>query len=153
MNKSRSDTRFSLRYAVRVLERQARMWGVISAAFKFCSLLSGTVALAALTATNKPAAIALGLVFAVLQGAEITLGPSGHRSQALATRREYARLLARQATLCDADLEAAYQTIVADDDIIVIDGLRDLAYNDVAREQGLAVNTTYRPRRLLNALS
>ncbi|MBV5337868.1 MAG: hypothetical protein J0653_08100, partial [Deltaproteobacteria bacterium] len=46
------------------------------------------------------------------------------------------KLLARQAALSDTDLEAGYQQIVSDDEIIAMESLRKIAYNDVLEERG-----------------
>jgi hypothetical protein len=151
--RTRSDTLFDLRYAVRVLERQARMWGLVGAAFKFASVLSGTVALAALTGEKTPLAIGMGMVFAVLQAAEIAVGPTGKSSNALSMRRDYARLYARESTLSDAALEDGYQAIVADDEIVVGHALKELAFNDVVLERGLNAADCYPNRPWLRALS
>lgn len=153
MSKTRDDTLFALRYAVRVLERHARLWGLIGAACKLVAILSGTVALAALVGTNTPLAVGMGVVFAVLQAVEHAFGPAEQRAKAQAQRRDYARLLARQGAMDDAAAEAAYQAVVADDDIAVPAALKELAYNDVVREQGLSEAACYPGHWLLRALS
>jgi len=135
--KSRFETLFSIRYAVRVLERNARMWGVVSAAFKFASILSGTVALAAITGDKTALAVWLGVVFAGIQALDHATDPAGRRASSLAARRDYARLLAAAHRHDDAALEAAYVAVVAEDEESVIESLKKLAYNDVVREQGL----------------
>lgn len=153
MNRTRDDTLFALRYAVRVLERHARMWGLIGTACKFTSVLSGTVALAALVGTNTPLAVSMGVLFATLQAIEHAFGPAEHRAKALAQRREYARVLAAHVRHDDAALEAAYQAIVAEDDITVMPALKELAFNDVVREHGLNEGACYSGHGLLRALS
>lgn len=153
MNETRSDTLFSLRYAVRVLERQARMQGICATVLKACSLLSGTGALMALTAQAGDWGIALGIIFAVLQATEFAADPAARRAEALATRLLYARVLARQATMGDADLEAAYLEVVAEDTITLPKSLQHLAYDDVVRERGMDPAHLYNRHRLLDALS
>lgn len=153
MKNSRDDTLFSLRYAVRVLERYARMWSLVGAGLKATSILSGTVALAALTGTNTRVAVALGVVFAALQALEYALGPAEKRAEALAERRNYARVLAAEATMDDPALEAAYQRVVADDELVIIQRLRELAYNDVVREQGKDERECYADHGFLRAFS
>lgn len=153
MTKPRSDTLFALRYAVRVLERYARMWHLVGAGLKAISILSGTVALAALTGTNTGLAIFMGVLFAALQALEHALDPADKRAAALAARRDYARVLSTEATKDDAALEAGYQAVVADDEIVVIQGLRELAYNDVVQEQGRDASALYPDRHWLRACS
>lgn len=153
MNNSRSDTLFSLRYAVRVLERYARMWNLVGAGLKAISILSGTVALAALTGANSRVAVVMGVVFAALQALEYALGPAEKRAEALAERRNYARVLAAEASMNDAALDAAYQRVVADDEIVIIQSLRELAYNDVVREQGKDESHCYADHGFMRAFS
>jgi pantothenate kinase type III len=129
------------------------MWGNVGVACKFVSIISGTVALAALTGTNTRMAISMGIVFAVFQAIEHAVGPADAKAQSLSQRREYARLLATHSQRDDAALEAAYQALIADDSIIVNHGLRELAFNDVVREQGLDRSACFAERTLLNALS
>lgn len=153
MNKTRTETLLTLRYAVRVLERLARLWSHIGTSLKFASIISGTVALAALVGSNTPIAIGLGVVFGVLQALEHAIGPADKRAQALAQRRHYALVLAAQAGQEDAALEAAYEAVNAADEITVGQALRELAYNDVVAEQGLPQTASYPDHKFLRALS
>lgn len=137
MNTVRTNTLFSIRYAVRVLERQAVMWGRISGTLKLASLFSGTSALSALMASSPTVAVVVGVLFALLQAIETVLKADDHSANARFQRRDYARLLSRQDSLSDAELEREYQTIVADDDISVWRPIKELAYNDVLDERGL----------------
>jgi len=153
MTDDRSNTLFCLRYAVRVLERQMRLQAFTVAAFKFASLISGSGALVALVGQNTPIAIALGVAFAVFQAMEVATDPASRRAQAVATRLLYARVLAGQAALDDTALEAAYQAVVAEDDIVLSQSLRDLAYDDVVRERGMDQTHLIHGHALVRALS
>lgn len=153
MDQARFTALFNLRYAVRVLERNARFWGLMAAAAKAVSILSGTVALAALTAGSSRVSIALGVLFAAFQALEHAFDPSGKRAESLAQRREYARLLAAEAAHDTASLEQAYQRIVADDQIEVLSSLKQLAYNDVVREKGADDGACFAEHRVMRALS
>ncbi|MDD2610682.1 MAG: hypothetical protein PHX60_13535 [Giesbergeria sp.] len=133
---SRDDTLFNLRYAVRVLERQCTLWRRTGAALKFVSVISGTGAVSAVMAAQQSWAISAGIVFAALQALDVVLDPSSKVSIASSLRREYARLLARQSQYDDAALHNVYQTIVAEDDVLVAKNMRHAAYNDVINEQG-----------------
>lgn len=151
--KTRDDTLFDLRYAVRVLERQARMQGNCMAMVKFSTLLSGSAALAALVANHAAAAITLGLVCATVQALDMALEPTAKQARALAARLNYARVMSHQASMTDAALEVAYQAVVADDDVAVSRALQELAYNDVIREQGRDESVCYAERPWVRALS
>lgn len=150
---TRNATLFSIRYAARVLERYARMWGIVGNVVKFTMAVSGSAALAALVGTKTTAAITLGIVFAVMQALEATLQPAKRRAEALAMRRSYARLQAGEGKQEDAALEAAYWKVAADDDITVPAPLKELAYNDVVRERGLDETACYPDHPLLRACS
>lgn len=143
MNVSRHRTIFSLRYAVRVLERYASFWRVSSYTFKIASVMSGAGAFVAMTGTNTLTASYLGVLFAALQALDLVLDPSSRHALAMAARLNYSGLIARQATYDDASLEAAYQDIIHRDEIIVPNGFKKLAYNDVVDEMGLDPNQRY----------
>lgn len=133
---ARSDTLFSLRYAVRVLERTSRFWQKADAILKICALLAGSGAIYALASESKPITLVFGIFFAFTQALEFAVRPADRSALALGERSAYAKLLARQAGLSDTDLDAAYQQIVSDDEIIAMESLRKIAYNDVLEERG-----------------
>lgn len=133
---TRDDTLFSLRYAVRVLERHQRMWRRIDSMVRLMAILSGTSAFAALMSQHQGAALATGLLFALLQAVEFALRPAERAADSGAARRTYDSVLARQSEFSDAALADAYRRVVADDAVIVPESLRALAYNDVVNEQG-----------------
>lgn len=133
---SRHDTLFALRYAVRVLERHARMWRRIDGLIRFSALLAGSSAFAGLMAANSTTALVAGIVFAVLQSVEFAIRPAEIAARSMTAKKPYGDILARQAELDDAQLESAYQRCVAEDDVIVPENLRYLAYNDVVQERG-----------------
>ena len=135
MNTERHQTLFCIRYAVRALERLSVLWGRLGHALKFCSVLSGAAAVAtALSAGSSWAAAVAGLLFAALQALEVVIDPAGRSADAMAQRRDYARLMAHQSRYTDDDLEAEYQALVADDPIITPMALRHAAYNDAVLE-------------------
>lgn len=140
---SRNDTLFSLRYAVRVLERHARLWRNVDNLVRLGSLLAGSGAIAALAAQSHALTLAAGVVFALLQGVEFALRPAEGAARSMAQRRPYADLLARQSELDDGAIDAGYQRIVADDEIVVPELLRYLAYNDVLAERGCDASFAY----------
>ncbi|WP_041645318.1 hypothetical protein [Aromatoleum aromaticum] len=137
MEPSRADTSFNVRYAARVLERHACLWRRLDASVRVMALLAGSGAIGAIGAEHAGWAVGLGVVFAVFQAVEFALHPAEVAAKSLAQRRQYAALQARARALDDAALDDAYQALCADDDIIVSDTLKRLAYNDVVRERGL----------------
>lgn len=144
MAPDRRQTLFGIRYAVRVLEREALLWRRIATILKTAALLSGTVALAALAREHLGISVVLGLSFAILQAVEHAVGPADRRACAVAQRLEYAHLYARRADLDDVALSKAYDTIVAADELIVSRPLRELAYNDIVEEMGLDSSGQYK---------
>jgi len=151
----RQTTLFNLRYAARVLERHARMWRRIDAAVRLAALLAGSGAIGAIGAQNSRLALALGAVFALLQAVEFALRPAGLAARSMAQRKQYASVFARARTTSDEALADAYATLAAEDEVIVPEPLRRLAYNDVVRERGLDESACFpedRSSRLLALL-
>ena len=140
----RSDTTFSIRYAVRVLERTARFWSRIDTSIKVFALLSGSGAIYALASKHEGFTLACGVFFALTQAIEFAIRPADKAALALGERGVYAKLLANQSALSDEALEDAYQRAVCDDEVIVMDGLRCIAYNDVLNERGADPTYAYR---------
>lgn len=132
----RNDTLFSIRYAIRVLERHARLCRIADALLRLCAIFSGSAAFAALMAGRPAAVAALGALFALLQAAEFALRPAELAAKSMAMRQPYARLLADACRMDDVALEAAYLALVAEDDVVVPHWLREVAYNDVLVERG-----------------
>jgi len=136
MKTNRSDTQFCLRYAVRVLERHARMWHQIDILLRISALFSGTAAFGALVSGSPTWTLVAGLFFALLHAIEYVVVPGDRERKSLTMRGMYAKVLATQHGRSDVDLEASYQGIVAEDEIGVPETLRRLAYNDVVEERG-----------------
>jgi len=154
MNTDRHETLFSIRYAVRALERQGALWGRLGYVLKFFSVISGAAAVTtALSEGSAWAAASAGLLFAALQAFEVVVDPSGKAAAAIAQRRDYARLMARQSRHSDTELEAEYQTLVADDNIATPMALRQAAYNDVVHELGRDPQALYPDQGWLARLS
>lgn len=145
MQTDRAATLFNLRYAVRVLERHARLWRRIDGAVRLVALLAGSGAIGAIGAENSKIAIALGAVFALFQAIEFALRPAEIAARSMSQRREYASVFAKERSFDDATLAEAYADMVAADDIIVSESLRHLAYNDVVLERGLDPAACYEP--------
>ncbi|MBV5337867.1 MAG: hypothetical protein J0653_08095, partial [Deltaproteobacteria bacterium] len=82
----RRDTLFSIRYAVRVLERTTRFWAKADAIVKICALLAGSGAIYALASESKSIALAFGIFFALTQALEFAVRPADRSALALGER-------------------------------------------------------------------
>lgn len=153
MESEKSNTTFALRYAVRVLERQCRLWRSVDAASRACALFAGSGAIAGLGAQHVGFALVCGVVFALMQSVDFALRPAERSAAALGQRKQYAALLVQSGAMKLQDLEAALEKIRADDEVIVSDVLRRLAYNDVVRERGLDESACYPLSRSEQALA
>lgn len=140
---SRSDTTFSIRYAVRVLERTARFWSRIDTSIKVFALLSGSGAIYALASHSEVFTLACGAFFALTQAIEFAVRPADKSALALGERGAYAKLLANQSAMSDEAIEDAYQKAVCDDEVTVMEGMRHIAYNDVLYERSADPSYAY----------
>jgi DNA-binding transcriptional regulator YdaS (Cro superfamily) len=136
MEDSLYETLFELRFAERVLERQARFWRRIDLIFRFFGLLSGTAAFAAITQSNQIFTLTFGILFAVLQTLEYTVTPSEKAAAAAQESKRYAAAIARQQQVTPEELRQDLLDIRVADTVTAFEPLRRLAYNDVATEQG-----------------
>lgn len=141
---SRFDTLFSLRYAVRVLDRQSRYWRRLDGALRFLTIVSGSASFAALLTQQTPTINSLALIlFATLQALEFSLQPGQRSASTWVARALYLDVLAAQAGIDDLALESAYQQALLRDDIQAFESLRRIAYNDVVEEMGCQPETGY----------
>lgn len=132
---TRFETLFTIRYAIRVLERGRRFWAKIDVLLKVCALLSASSAIYAIGATDQRIAIVFGAFFALTQAIEFALRPADKSAAALAAAAPYANLFAAQSGRADDALEADYLAIAAQDDFLSLESIRRLAYNDVVEER------------------
>lgn len=147
------DATFNLRYAMRVLERNASYWRKVATLLKFLSILGGSLALAGVLADKPKAAIWMGLLFAIAQALENALSPIEKALLSEVQRKQYARLWAGHAQSDASALSSAYMALVAEDEICPARSLRELAYDDVVIEQGLDPASCYGGNRLMRLLS
>ena len=137
MEKTLYELKFELRYASRVLERQARYWRKLEAAIKAMALLSGSAAFVALTNGQQTLTLVLGVVFAVAQALEFAIAPSSKAGEATASMRLYGAISAdADACATPQSLHTALQKARAQDPVTVFDAINRLAYADVALELG-----------------
>lgn len=149
---SRAITLFNLRYAVRVLERYARLWHRIGMALRIAAVMSGMSALGVVWAQAAGLTIAAGAVFAALQALDFVLDAPRREMQALLARAAYAGILGRGRALGDDELAAAYDEAVAADTLVVPGSIQRLAYNDVIEERGDDPAALYPVTRLLRVM-
>lgn len=149
----KADTVFSLRYAMRVLERHASLWRKAAYLLKFLGLLSGTLALASLTADKQGAALWLGVFFAVAQCLDHVFSPAEKALLSEVQRKRYGEVWARSGKSATEALAGDYEALVAEDAISPSRALRELAFDDVVREQGLDAASCYGGNRVMRLLS
>ena len=141
---TRFEILFTVRYAVRVLERTARLWRRIDAALKVCALLAGSGAIYAVSSQSARAAMCFAAFFALAQALEFALHPAELSARALMARRPYEQILASEAGETEAALESRYHAASMGDDITVLESLRRVAYNDVVEERSDTPEAAYR---------
>lgn len=148
------DAVFNLRYAMRVLERNANLWHRISMLLKFLSLVGGSAAVASALLNHAIVAMWVGLFFAAVQGADMVLSPAEKAIHSGVWRQRYGDLLASSFSGASADeLMRSYHELVASDPISPPQSLRELAYDDAVLEQGLDESACYGGHRLMAVLT
>ena len=83
---TRNETLFTIRFAVRVLERTARFWAKTDAVIKGLSLLAGSAAIYSLGSESKSITLALGILFALTQAFDFSVRPYERSALALGER-------------------------------------------------------------------
>lgn len=132
------DTLFSVRYAIRVHERRAKLWNTINRIIRLTSILSGSAAVASITAMGQTVAVIFTAIFAIMQAVEFSVSPNEKSVESKSIRKTYSVILANKGSQSEAELENAYNKAVDSDEVIVGTTIKELAYNDVAREIGAA---------------
>jgi hypothetical protein len=129
-------TYFELRYAQRLLQRQARFWRRVDTLTRAFGLLSGTAAFAAITNSNQDFTMLFGVIFAVFQVIEFTVSPGAKSAEASQQAKLYAAAIAEQSKVSVDDLRQKLLDIRSKDTVTCFEYLRKLAYNDVSEETG-----------------
>jgi hypothetical protein len=107
------------------------------------SILSGSASIMSVVGSHPDTATALGLIFALFQALEYTLSPNEKMYESLAQRRGYAGLYANSQHLSDDELSTCYLKLVSEDETKISIAIKELAYNDVVKEQGLDESYCY----------
>ena len=144
-----------IRYAERLCERTARLYRRIQAFGTFATVVGGSAVLSALSpAIPQWVSLAGGCAFALFGAAMIAVRPGDRAAANEADVRRYARLRHESTRMDDAVLEAALHK-AAESNAPEVESLRNVAYNDVARELGredVAFRLTW-PQRVMAALA
>lgn len=140
---STEETLFSLRYAVRVHERRAKLWSTINLVIRFTSLLSGSAAIGSITAANQTVAVVFASIFATMQAIEFSASPNEKSAESKSTRKAYSAIIANKSRRTESELDEAYSEAIDSDEVIAGMTIKELAYNDVARELGAAKEHLY----------
>lgn len=140
---SAEKTLFCLRYAVRVHERRAKLWSTINLVIRFTSLLSGSAAIGSIAAANQTIAIVFAAIFAIMQAIEFSASPNEKSAESKSAKKAYSVIIANKGGSTDAELDEAYSAAIHSDEVIAGTTIKELAYNDVAREFGAAEEHMY----------
>jgi len=119
------------------------MWHNFSNIIKVTSLLSGSAAIASLSAMNNTLTLLSGIIFATLQAVEFASNPANISAKSLAQKKQYATLHANKNNYNDEELEKEYDLLIADDSVTVCEALKEISYNDVAKEKGACESELY----------
>ena len=134
--KIKVDLQAEIRYAIRLCERTARLYRRAQTIAIVAFVVGASAALANIAGDLPKWVTASGAVLFVLAGASlIAVRPGDKAAQNEADIRRYQALLAKSVKMTDTDLEEALEE-AHQGDAPEIEPLRDVAYNDIAREQG-----------------
>jgi hypothetical protein len=133
---TRRDTLFYIRYSIRLTQRQARLYHRVRAAGIFLGVIGGSATLS-LPAQSFPewVGIAVAILLTLSVAVLLAVRPADKAALNENDIRRYTALMARSHSLPDDELAAAFDEANRED-CPEIEPLRDVAYNDVAREFG-----------------
>ncbi|MDR1935886.1 MAG: hypothetical protein LBS49_09985 [Candidatus Accumulibacter sp.] len=133
---TRHELIYSIRYAIRLTQRQARLYRRIQAVGVFLGIIGGSATLS-LLAQNLPDWVGIaGAALLTLAGAAlIAVRPADKAARNETDVQRYTALMAQSHTLSDEALAVAFNEAHRGD-CPKIEPLRDVAYNDVAQEFG-----------------
>lgn len=153
--KTKDELQGEIRYAIRLTQRTARLYRRLQALGIFVSVLGGSAAVASITG-HVPSWIPIfgGILLAVTGAALLAIRPADKAAQNESDARRYQSLMLRSVTLDDEALAVALEE-THQGDAPEIEILRDVAYNDVAREIGRpdAVVPLSFPQKFLEVLA
>lgn len=154
MNSTTHDALCSeVRYAERLCQRTARLYRRLQAIGVFGTVVGGSAALSALNPAVPAVVSSLGaLAFTLFGAALLAIRPADKAAMNESDVKRYAKLRAESHTLDTPALQAALDK-ARESDTAEVEALRDVAWNDVAREIGCptAAVPLNRVQRLLAA--
>jgi hypothetical protein len=134
--KTKEDLQAEIRYAIRLCERTARLYRRVQAVSMFLAIVGGSAAVATVVGELPRLLTGTGAVlFALFGAALIVIRPTDKAAQNESDVRKYQALLAKSVRMSDQELVEALEE-TRQGDAPEIEPLRDVAYNDVARELG-----------------
>lgn len=153
--KTKEDLQAEIRYAIRLVERTARLYRKVQTTSIALAILGGSAAFATLTGALPAWLTVAGAVLFAISGAVlIAVRPADKAAQNESDIRRYKALLLKSVKMPD-DLLAEALEETHQGDAPEIEPLRDVAYNDIALELGRpdAVVPLTRLQRLLAAMA
>lgn len=134
MSKSKNQLQAEIRYAIRLCQRQARLYRRIQAFGVFLSVIGGSATFSILSNSLPHALSYVGAGLLAVSGAAlIAIRPADKAVANESDIKRYQDLLAKLNTFDEASLEAAIEE-ARKSDAPEIDALRNVAYNDVLLE-------------------
>jgi hypothetical protein len=138
MERSLPDLFNDIRYAERLSLRTARLYRRLHTAATFLTAIGGSAALSALApAVPGWVSVAGAACLAAFGALSLTVRPAEKAAAAEADAKRYAQLRTAGRTMSAVELQAAVEK-AREADAAEIEPLRDVAWNDVAREIGRA---------------
>lgn len=126
---------FAARYAARYQERTLRLFRRIHTTVTFLELIGGSAAFGAWLTSSLHLGAYMGLVLAVCAAINHSVRPYERAAAAELRYKDYMRLTADGARMELSDLNKRLTDLLAEDTSHV-EALREVAYNDVAKEYG-----------------
>lgn len=152
---TKEDLQSEIRYAIRLTQRTAQLYRHVQTVATVLFILGGSAAIATLTGDLPVWLKTTGAVLLAVAGAaSVAIRPGDKAAQNEVDMRRYQELMAKSVTMNEVEIQKALEE-ARQSDAPEIDSLRDVAYNDVAMEQGRpdAVVPLTTAQRLLAALA
>lgn len=136
MSEARSIMLNDIRYAERLCARTARLYRRVQAAGTWATVVSGSAVLSLLSSQVPPAVAIAGACCATVFGAAlVAIRPADKAAANEVDVKRYAKLRSEAHGMDDAQLRAALDR-AHEPDAPEVEGLREVAFNDVVREIG-----------------
>lgn len=130
------EAEFNVRYSRRYCERHARMYRRIASHLRLLQTIGALSGFTAFLKEDSMYAGIAGLIIAISLGIDLVFSPSEKARQCEASRQKYAELFAQLHDEAPATIDKRWRQICAESCSSDVEGLRNVAYNDVLREMG-----------------